>query len=155
MASDKKLVVGTYRVACITVISEEAAAFQQIIDSIHKRPDGIVSQDRNQYTFGEIAGHNVAVCCASFPGPENVAAAATHLKRSFPNINFALLVGIDGGVPSTVRDIRLGDVVVCASEGFSGDIAHHDRGKQLEDGFMPLVFPTVPPLILQGAACQM
>jgi nucleoside phosphorylase len=135
-----------YQVACITAIPEESAAFKQMLDRDHKRPTEIDSQDPNHYTFGEIGEHNVVLCCASRDGPVNMATTAADLRRSFPWIEFTLLVGIGGGVPSSTCDVRLGDVVVAAPGHVpSSGIIHHDHGKQLSDEFVQLGFPNAPP----------
>ncbi|KAH8689075.1 nucleoside phosphorylase domain-containing protein [Talaromyces proteolyticus] len=144
-----------YYVACFTVIPEEFAAFREMCDERHSRPLGIDPRDPNQYDFGEIAGHNVVLCCASRPGPDNIAATAADLLRSFEGIKYALLVGIGGGVPSRAYDVRLGDIVVATPGYLTSGITHHDQGKQLSDRFKHLNFPVPPPRALQGAVGQM
>lgn len=73
-----------------------------------------------------MGGHNVAI---AFPGAgrKGIASAtdtATNIIRTFSKIRFGLLVGVAGGVPkltsnkNTVKDIRLGDIVVgCPDRG--------------------------------------
>ncbi|KAI3538811.1 hypothetical protein CSPX01_09347 [Colletotrichum filicis] len=70
--------------------------------------------DTNTYTLGSILGHNVVIACLPTDqyGTNNAANVTTNLVRTFPSIRLALMVGIGGGVPSSARDIRLGDVVV-------------------------------------------
>lgn len=60
-----------------------------------------------------MGAHNV-VMAAPGEGRMDIATAASvigNMVRSFSNLRFILLVGIAGGVP-TVRDVRLGDVMV-------------------------------------------
>lgn len=155
MAPTKKLRREDYRVACIRVIAEELAAMLPILDEKHLHPSGIDQRDVNHYIFGEIAGHNIVLNCVSRSGQGHISVAATDLRRSFSNIEFGLLIGIGGGVPSKTCDIRLGDVVVNAQEGLSGGIIHHDQGKHFPDGFEQVDFPTPPPRRLQGAVSEM
>jgi nucleoside phosphorylase len=72
------------------------------------------SFDANLYTLGCIGRHNVVLSCLSAGqiGPQSAANVATRMKAKFTSIRFGLMVGIGGGVPSSERDIRLGDVVV-------------------------------------------
>ncbi|KAL4995184.1 nucleoside phosphorylase domain-containing protein [Aspergillus recurvatus] len=144
-----------YHVACIAAIPEEYAAFIQMFDLLHTRPQGIDEADPNKYEFGTIAGHNVVFCPAGRSGTDNAATAATDLRRSFKEIKFGLVVGIGGGVPSDICDIRVGDVVVAAPGHLSSGITHHDRGKQLSGEFIQLDFPVSAPRELQGAVCEM
>lgn len=144
-----------YYIACLTVIPEEFAAFREMYDKRHNRPLGIDPRDPNQYDFGRIEHHNVVLCCASRPGPDNVAATAADLLRSFEGIKYALLVGIGGGIPSRSRDVRLGDIVVATPGYLSSGITYHDQGKQLSDRFIHLNFPVPPPRALQAAVSRM
>ena len=44
------------------------------------------------------------------------------------------MVGISGGVPSTLTDIRLGDVLVSKPGSKSAGVAQYDYGKTVEKG---------------------
>ncbi|KAL3449674.1 nucleoside phosphorylase domain-containing protein [Aspergillus insuetus] len=64
--------------------------------------------------------------------------------RTFNNIRFGLLVGIDGGAAdapgsydpgNSTTDILLGDVVVSKPEGNYGGVLQYDKGKQGPSGF--------------------
>ncbi|KAH6665145.1 hypothetical protein B0J14DRAFT_235791 [Halenospora varia] len=71
--------------------------------------------DTNNYTLGQIGQHNVAIACLPQGeyGLSSATNVASQMRMSFPNIQFGLMVGIAGGVPSLPdHDIRLGDVVV-------------------------------------------
>jgi nucleoside phosphorylase len=92
--------------------------------------------DRNLYVLGELSGHNVVIAC--LPGTQGKSAAAhvaADLERTFPRVQYRLLVGIGGGVPSDKHDIRLGDVVVSMPDGQYGGVVQYDLGKDTEDGF--------------------
>jgi hypothetical protein len=77
------------------------------------------ASDNNDYTLGQIGEHNIVI--AGLPlgryGTINAAIVARDMIRTFPNIQFGLMVGIGGGAPSEGHDIRLGDILV----GISGN----------------------------------
>lgn len=54
--------------------------------------------------------------------------------HSFP-IKLGLMVGIGGGVPSQISDVRLGDVVVSLPDGIHGGVIQYDLGKMESEGF--------------------
>ncbi|KAL4885664.1 hypothetical protein BJY04DRAFT_205379 [Aspergillus karnatakaensis] len=92
--------------------------------------------DDSTYTLGRIGEHNVVMAC--FPagqiGVSTGAIAAADLRSKFPSIEFCLLVGIGGGVPSAEHDIRLGDVVISQPDGIYGGVVQYDLGKTTCDG---------------------
>lgn len=102
-----------------------------MLDELHprlKKEDG----DDNDYTLGQIGVHNVVIAClpAGLTGNGPAAIIANNMRRSFP-INFGLMGGVGGGVPSKKDDIRLGDVVV-NPQGFmagycSGTLERRER----------------------------
>ncbi|GAB1211740.1 hypothetical protein ATERTT37_000864 [Aspergillus terreus] len=57
-----------------------------------------------------------------------------HMCSTFRRIQFALLVGIGGGVPSTQNDIRLGDVVVSKPVGKNSGVIQYDYGMTVQGG---------------------
>ncbi|KAJ5672083.1 hypothetical protein N7507_001210 [Penicillium longicatenatum] len=117
-----------YTVAWICALPIEMAAARAMLDEIHEclfgHPD-----DTNNYTLGSIKRHNIVIACLPISqyGTNNAAIVATNIKRTFPGIRGALMVGIGGGVPSK-RDIRLGDVVVGTR------VMQYDLGKIMGDG---------------------
>lgn len=56
----------------------------------------------------------------------SAATVAMQLLSSFHSIQFGLMVGIGGGVPSKTADIRLGDVVVSKPTGAHGRVIQYD-----------------------------
>lgn len=90
------------------------------------------ANDDNIYALGSIAGHNVVIACLPKGRYGNVAAAiiAAKMTSSFPAINFGLLVGIGGGIPSKVR---LGAVVSAPPNQYPG-VVQLDFGKTEGDG---------------------
>ncbi|KAF4966892.1 hypothetical protein FSARC_5505 [Fusarium sarcochroum] len=118
----------TYTVGWICALPIELAAAKAMLDHVHESL-AISADDSNAYIMGDMAGHNVVMAClpASQYGTSNAATVANNMHRSFPSIQFRLMVGIGGGVPGKV-DIRLGDVVV------SYQVLQYDLGKTVQDG---------------------
>ena len=145
-----------YTVGWICALEVELAAAQAMLDEEHQNLPR-VEQDTNTYTLGLIGQHNVVLAClpSGIPGTNAAATVATNLLRTFPRIRFNLLVGIEGGAPSSPdtdprNDIRLGDVVVsnpgdahgklvpiwlsCSkSHIFTGGVMQYDFGKTIKD----------------------
>ncbi|KAJ4004498.1 hypothetical protein NW752_011594 [Fusarium irregulare] len=99
-----------YTVAWMCALHIEMAAARAMLDEEHDSPP---KTDSNSYVLGTIQKQNVVIAClpASAYGTNNAAIVMSNLKRTFPNIDVCLMVGIGGGVP-TKADIRLGDIVV-------------------------------------------
>lgn len=109
------------------------------------------SGDNNAYVLGRIQSHYVVIGCLPSGRQGNCSAAgvAKDMLRSFPNLKFALLVGIGGGVPSPRNDIRLGDVVVSIPNGKSPGVIKYDFGKRLTSGKFEMTSQlNAPPEIL-------
>ncbi|THC89018.1 hypothetical protein EYZ11_011538 [Aspergillus tanneri] len=102
-----------YTVAWICALPLEIAAAKIMLDEVHP-PLSQTHADHNVYTLGSISGHNVVVAClpAGVYGTISASTVVSHLVSTYPNIQFGLMVGIGGGVPSKTVDIRLGDVTV-------------------------------------------
>lgn len=134
MATRKKLSSPTlYSIAWVAALSIERAAATAFLDERHDEPDGFNQHaaDANAYDWGEIGQHNIVI--ASLPAGVYGTTAATvttaQLSSSLPHIKIGLLVGIGGGIPRPVRDIRLGDVVVSQPNGQNGGVIQYDLGK--------------------------
>ncbi|KAL4947000.1 hypothetical protein BDW69DRAFT_179237 [Aspergillus filifer] len=56
------------------------------------------------------------------------------MRLTFPRLQFGLMVGIGGGVPSKSNDIRLGDVVVSKPGGKHGGVMQYNYGKAVQGG---------------------
>jgi nucleoside phosphorylase len=115
-----------YTVGWICALEVELTASEGILDKEHP-PLPRVANDPNTYTLGQVGQYNVTIAClpAGELGTSAAATAANNLRRSFPQVRFALMVGIGGGAPGEPnddprKDIRLGDVVVSKPEGTYG-----------------------------------
>ncbi|PYI01686.1 hypothetical protein BO78DRAFT_473181 [Aspergillus sclerotiicarbonarius CBS 121057] len=128
-----------YRVGWVCALALELAAAQSMLDIEHGIPSDLNRPsrfDHNKYTFGQIGGHNIvlAVLPAGIYGVAQAALATKLMSFSFPKLQFALMVGIGGGVPSRTHDIRLGDVVVSKPVPGHPGVLQYDFGKTGPDG---------------------
>ncbi|KAJ4855767.1 hypothetical protein T069G_09135 [Trichoderma breve] len=111
----EELTYGSYTVGWICVLPSELCAARALLDEEHE-PLPPMEIDDNNYFLGKMANHNVVIV---FPGSYGIRATA-QAARTFPNIRFALMVGVGIGLPKLPnsdprKDIRLGDVVVGAA----------------------------------------
>ncbi|RVD82396.1 uncharacterized protein DFL_006822 [Arthrobotrys flagrans] len=150
--------VEKYTVGWICALKEEYFAARSMLDEHEPgRPVDLDSRDdNNSYIFGTIKGHGVVI--ASLPegmyATVEGALVAGGMVRSFPNLRFALMVGIGGGAPSNKHDIRLGDVVVSTPHEQLGGVVQLDLGKKLHDGSFRLTghLNRPPPLLLAAVS---
>jgi len=143
-----------YTVGWICAISTEYVAAQAFLDEKHERPECVSPNDNNDYTLGKIGKHNVVI--AVLPdgeyGISSAAGVARDMLHSFPNVRIGLMVGIGGGAPSAMHDIRLGDIVVSAPRDGKGGVFQFDFGKMIQDqSFQPTGFLNQPPTVLRTA----
>ncbi|KAI4737146.1 purine and uridine phosphorylase [Aureobasidium sp. EXF-12298] len=144
-----------YAIGIICALFEEKAAVEAMLDEKHDALDQ-KPEDTNSYTFGRIGKHNVVIAClpGGHQGKAAAATVATHMKHSFP-IKLGLMVGIGGGVPSQVPDIRLGDVVVSLPKDTHGGVIQYDLGKMESDGFRRKGHLDKPPTALLSAVASL
>ncbi|KAI6357147.1 hypothetical protein MCOR25_007722 [Pyricularia grisea] len=131
--TDAEYTAADYTVGWISIIATEVAASKGFFDKQHQQ---IITEekDNNAYVLGSMGTHNV-VMAAPGEGRMGTTPAASvigDMVRSFPNLRFILLVGIAGGAP-TVKDIRLGDVVVGIPKGSEGGVRQYDFGTSTQD----------------------
>ncbi|KAE8160416.1 P-loop containing nucleoside triphosphate hydrolase protein [Aspergillus tamarii] len=111
------LTLDNYTVAWICALPLEAAVARVMLDKTHSPPQQLTHL--NAYKFGELNGHHIVI--AYLPngvyGTVSAAAVVSRMRLTFPQLQFGLMVGIGGGVPSKSNDIRLGDVVVSKPSG--------------------------------------
>ncbi|KAE8384657.1 nucleoside phosphorylase domain-containing protein [Aspergillus alliaceus] len=126
-----------YTVGIVCALALELLAVRALFDVTHTNSNGIIShEDSNHYALGEIEKHRVVAACLPEGeyGTNSAADVAANLRRTFPGVKFALLIGIGGGVPSPANDIRLVDVIVSRPAGsttggqlFNSDYVHDSR----------------------------
>lgn len=143
-----------YRVAWICALSIEYVAACELLDQTYPTPPLTSAADSNVYTCGRIGDIKVVVACLP-KGKHGLISAATvssHLRHSFPSIEWGLLVGIGGGAPSSKHDIRLGDVVVGVPSGRYGGVIPYDYGRTIQNQtFQLLGHLNAPPRRLLSA----
>jgi nucleoside phosphorylase len=127
-----------------------------MLDEIHKDSYRHVN-DASIYTLGRIGEHNVVVACLPYGqmGTSSASAVATRMMFTFPSIEFGLMVGVGGGVPSQNFDIRLGDVVVSRPTLSHGGVVQYDFGKTTESGFLRTGCLNAPPTLLLNAIAKL
>jgi nucleoside phosphorylase/tetratricopeptide (TPR) repeat protein len=109
------------------------------------------STDPNAYVLGELNGHYIVIACLpdGIYGTISASTVMAHMVSTFPRVQFGLMVGIGGGVPSTSNDIRLGDVVVSKPVGRYSGVIQYDYGKAVQGGqFEPTGTLNKPPQTL-------
>ena len=116
-------------IAICTALPKELSACRLVLDSeAPVNPDS--PEDGNQYFRGSMpsrAGgkpHQLLLTSLAKMGNNVVAGAVTQLTRSFPSVEYILMVGIAGGTPdpNNIRDhVRLGDIVVSNEKGMDAE----------------------------------
>ncbi|KAI9856197.1 MAG: hypothetical protein M1813_009214 [Trichoglossum hirsutum] len=142
-----------YTVGWICALSTELTAAMAMLDEIHPSLPRS-SSDTNTYVLGRVGVHNVVIACLpqGRTGITSAAIAANLMKHTFSSIQFSLMVGIGGGVPSVLHDIRLGDVVVSTPSLQSGGVVQYDFGKTIAEGrFVRTNVLAPPPTVLLTA----
>ncbi|KAF4820667.1 Ankyrin repeat domain-containing protein 17 [Colletotrichum siamense] len=123
-----------YTIGWICAIATEFVAAQAFLEEKHEDPEILAPNDNNTYALGRIGRHNVAI--ATLPkssiGTVSAAVVARDMVHTFPNIRVGLMVGVGGGAPSQLHDIRLGDVVVGCPGAGEGGIIQYDYGKTIQ-----------------------
>jgi nucleoside phosphorylase len=151
MASVKKLSHNDYTVGWICALPLETATAIAMLDETHPQLSQPLT-DNNTYTLGVINCHNVVIAClpTGVYGTVPAATVAIHMRSTFPAIQFALVVGIGGGVPSSRFDIRLGDVVVSRPNDSSiSGVVQYNYSQAIHGGrFEQKGFLNKPPQIL-------
>ena len=145
-----------YTVGWVCTLPIELATAQEMLDEEHEKFDHVASST-NIYTPGQIGEHNVIITCLpdGQMGTNPATAVAAQMMSTFTSIQFCLMVGIGGGVPSVEADIRLGDVVVSVPNKLHSGVVQYDFGKATPSGFERTGYLNTPPLILLNAVTQL
>ncbi|PKY06683.1 hypothetical protein P168DRAFT_232537 [Aspergillus campestris IBT 28561] len=149
----KPLSARDFQVAIVCALSIELMAVRSLFDSTYEKLP-IADADPNYYALGCMAGHKIVAVCLprGTYGTNPAANVASNMRRSFPALQFCLLVGIGAGVPSRKNDVRLGDVVVSTPSGKYSGVLPYDMLKTLECGASQLNgYLCPPPENLRGA----
>jgi nucleoside phosphorylase len=143
-----------YTVGWICAIHPEYVAAQEFLDEEYGTPAFVAPHDDNSYMLGKVGDHKVVI--ASMPrgeyGTASASRVAANMLTSFPNIRIGLMVGIGGGAPSVVNDIRLGDIVVSVPRDGEGGVFQYDFGKTIQgQPFQHTRILNQPPTLLRSA----
>lgn len=142
-----------YTIGWICALPIEYAAAQEMLDERHPCPD--IPHKFTMYTVGRIGVQYVVLGCLP-PGQMGTipaTAVVTHMKRMFPAVQCALMVGIGGGVPSQCTDIRLGDIVVSYPANGHNGVVQYDWGRVTPNGFQRTgILASPPDILLQALA---
>ncbi|KAF3918228.1 hypothetical protein ABW20_dc0109347 [Dactylellina cionopaga] len=138
----------------------ELAAAAAMLDYQHPILPAADPKDTNSYLLGSIDNHNVVIAClpAETAGKVSAAMVAKDMIRSFQAIRFGLMVGTGGGAPyygtngnngaedwgsedevseeeylESIRDIRLGDVVISLQSKPSDAVVQYDFGESMQE----------------------
>lgn len=121
-----------YTVGIVCPMSIELVSVEAMLDQSHLDLPTI-NRGQNAYSLGSIGDHNVVITVMPEIGNNHAAIVGTQMKNDFPRLEFALLVGIGGGIPGDA-DVRLGDVVVSKPELSFGGVIQYDMGKYVTSG---------------------
>ncbi|OAT12082.1 pfs domain-containing protein, variant [Blastomyces gilchristii SLH14081] len=128
--------LGEFHIGWICALPIEAAAARMMLD----KDFGVLGEqdprDSNVYRLGTIGKHNVVIAClpAGQIGPVIAATVVNNMVRTFSTLEFGIMVGIGGGIPSADHDIRLGDIVIGCSFDDSRVVVQHDTVKYVAGG---------------------
>ncbi len=130
-----------FRFGVVTALAKEFAAVKAVLDEPRNLE---IDGDPNDYIKGTIPASDgsgathVVVTLLKKMGNNSAATAASHLLRSFPEVDDVLMVGIAGGMPHPTdadKHVRLGDVVVSNEYGVLqwDNVKLTPKGDQIRD----------------------
>ncbi|VUC27839.1 unnamed protein product [Clonostachys rosea] len=127
------------------------AAAEGMLDEVYQPPPQH-RQDKNNYVVGQIAHLKIVVVClpSGVMGTTSATMVAGHMLQTFNALEYFLLVGIGGGLPSENSDLRLGDVVI------SQQVIQYDYGKAVPGGHLVRTGSlNQPPTVLLNAVSRL
>ncbi|KAL3476592.1 nucleoside phosphorylase domain-containing protein [Aspergillus californicus] len=130
-----------YSVGWICALPLELTAARAMLDIEHGKPADQDPNDSNTYCLGSIGSYNIVIACLPVGayGLVSTAVVGTKMLQTFKSLEYGLMVGIGGGVPSEEVDVRLGDVVVSKPGKGSGGVIQFDFGKEYGNGLFERV----------------
>jgi nucleoside phosphorylase len=149
----KEILSEKITVAIFCALAEESVAVRLSLDEKMECHLTTIGPRNYIYSFGRIGDHNIVVARPTKMGPVSAALCAATVNQQFPNVRFALMVGIGAGIPNLPkRDIRLGDVAVSIPRENHPGVLQYDFGKYEQDGKFDLKGTlNKPPPILTSA----
>lgn len=135
-----------YTVGWICALTSEFEASKAILDYEYRLPfpdkncdpktDPNSSYGRDSYAYGRIGNHDVVLVCMSshYYKTSSVSGVLKDMRRFNPFLRFLFMMGIGGGVPSTSKDIRRGDVIVSDLAINPGGFMQYDSSRISREG---------------------
>ncbi|KAF2395501.1 Pfs domain protein [Trichodelitschia bisporula] len=142
-----------YTIGWICALPNELAAAKRLLDTEHAPfPQG-PDDPTFPYNVGRMGSHNVVIAClpAGRPGTNSALSVALQMRSMFKSIQYGLMVGIGGGVPSPKNNLRLGDVVFSQPDGAYGGVVQYAFGKDIPGGLRRTGHLSAPPEHLLNA----
>ncbi|KAI9771530.1 MAG: hypothetical protein M1840_002150 [Geoglossum simile] len=117
-------------VAIFCALSYESVAVKYSLDEEFECYPKTIGPRKYVYSFGRIGYHKVVIARPHQMGTVKAAQCAATVSQQFPNVRFALMLGIGAGIPSLPKcDIRLGDIAVSIPRNNHPGILEYDFGK--------------------------
>ncbi|KAH7174061.1 nucleoside phosphorylase domain-containing protein [Fusarium flagelliforme] len=146
-----------YTVGWICALPVEMSAAEAMLDEEFQY-HGQNALDENIYAVGRIAHLNTVIAClpSGVAGTTSATRVAEHMRQTFTALQYILLVGVGGGMPSKEVDVRLGDVVVSIPSSNSPGVVQYDYGKDVQnDRFVTTGHLNQPPTRLLNAISRL
>lgn len=130
----KEILPEKITVAIFCALAAESVAVRYSLDEKLECSYKTIGPKNYIYSFGRIGDHNIVIARPTQMGPVSAALCAATVNQQFPNVRFALMVGIGAGIPSIPKhDIRLGDVAVSIPRNNHPGVLQYDFGKYEQD----------------------
>ncbi|KAH0551748.1 hypothetical protein GP486_007034 [Trichoglossum hirsutum] len=149
----KEILPKDITVAIFCALSYESVAIKYNLDEEFECHPKAIGPRKYVYSFGRIGEHKVVIARPYQMGPVKAAQCAATVSQQFPNVRFALMVGIGAGIPRLPKcDIRLGDIAVSIPRDNHPGVLVYDFGKYESGGTFVLKGSlNKPPSILISA----
>ncbi|KAL2814774.1 purine and uridine phosphorylase [Aspergillus granulosus] len=148
----KEISPNSITIAIFSALTYEAVAVECMLDEEYECCPKALGPIKYVYSFGRIEKHKVVIAQPHQMGTVAAAHCATAVSQQFPNVRFALMVGIGAGIPNPPKhDIRLGDIAVSSPQDAHAGVMQYDFGKYELDGFVLKGCLNKPPPILTSA----
>ncbi|KAF2260940.1 purine and uridine phosphorylase [Lojkania enalia] len=127
--------VARYSIGWIAPLPLKLVAAKAVLDDNY----GDIHVDGFIYHGGRIGKHNVVMAVQSKMGTDAASELAARMRNVFRNIEYFVVVGIGGGVPSygsigAQSQIMLRDVVVSYPRGMHSGVVRYDFGAWKDEG---------------------
>ncbi|KAM0425053.1 hypothetical protein ACHAPT_009612 [Fusarium lateritium] len=122
-------------VAIFCALPYESVAVKYSLDEGFECRPRTIGPRKYVYSFGRIGDHKIVIARPHQTGTVKAAQCAATVSQQFPNVRFALMIGIGAGIPNFPKyDIRLGDIAVSIPQENHPGVLEYDFGKYEADG---------------------